>query len=356
MNDITKIISANAAFKGEFPLEIRNVLKKLCSAAGVSGDENTAADIALEFLKEHIPNAQKDKFNNVYGTSIKDEKLPMLLLDAHIDEIGMVVTFIDDKGFIRIGTCGGHDFRILPAQSVTIWGVEPVKGIVCSIPPHLSKDDKKTVKNDDIVIDTGYNKEKLLEKISLGDRITLDSVFSDLQNCRVASRALDDRAGVTAILYALYLLKGKEIEYNLSVLFSSQEEVGSRGAMIAAHRLRPDFAVAVDVSYGDFPGLPAYDCGKLGDGTMIGISPCLDREMFEDLKNIARKNKVKHQIEVMGRSTGTNADNITVSRGGVRGALLSIPIRNMHTPVEVAEITDIEATGRLIADFCRGGG
>ncbi|MCL2085997.1 MAG: M42 family peptidase [Oscillospiraceae bacterium] len=347
---------------------IYDVLEGLCGAVGVPGVAgcSDAACVALELLRKYIPDAQQDKFGNVYGiikggnklsAALSDEqetfpKLPTLLLDAHIDEVGMIVTFIDDKGFIKAGLCGGVDPRILSAQRVTVWGKKPINGVVCSLPPHLVKDEKKALKKEDIIIDVGLSKEQLAEFVSLGDRITVDGEFTRLKKARLTSRALDNRAGVAAILYALELMQGRELKYDLAVLFSSLEEVGGRGARIGAYRLKPDFAVVVDVSYGDCPELLVHESGRMGDGVMIGISPYLDREIFENFKILAKTHDVKHQIEVMSRSTGTNADEITVSRCGVRGGLLSIPLRNMHTPAELVDIEDIEATGRLLCEFC----
>jgi endoglucanase len=341
-------------------MNIKETLKILCGAPGVAGNEKAASEAALRLLREYIPNAEIDKFNSVTGSITHDEKLPLLLLDAHIDEIGMVVSFIDEKGFLKVGKAGGVDRRALPAAPVTVWGAKPVKGVICALPPHVEKDEGKALKDEDISIDCGFtgadflSAQKQAEKfISPGDSVTLDAEFTELQNSRVSARALDDRTGVCAILYALDLLRGKKLKYNLAVTFSSQEELGLRGAAIAAYNINPDLAIAVDVSYGDYPGAKENKTGKLGGGVMIGSAPVLDRAMFEHMKSLAESKNIPHQIEVMGGKTSTDADIISLTRGGVRCALLSIPLRNMHTPAETCALSDVENTALLIAEFAR---
>ncbi|MDR2560129.1 MAG: M20/M25/M40 family metallo-hydrolase [Oscillospiraceae bacterium] len=335
-------------------MNIKETLKLLCEPVGVAGNEFAASEAALKLLLQFMPNAEIDKFGTVVGILETDEKLPLLLLDAHIDEVGMIVNFIDEKGFVKVGRVGGIDRRALPAAQVTIHGKKPVKGVVCALPPHVQKDENKVLKEEEIAIDCGYSKNELEELISLGDSITIDARFTELQNGKINARALDDRAGVCAILYALNLLKNKKLKYNLAVTFSSQEEIGLRGAAISAYNINPDLAIAVDVSYGNYPGSTENETWKLGEGVMLGIAPTLDRNLFERMKNIAINKKIKHQIEVMNSKTSTNADIIGMSRKGVRCALLSIPLRNMHTPAETLQLSDIEATGQLIAEFMRG--
>lgn len=336
---------------------IKDLCRKLCSVPGVSGAEFPASETARSLLSEYMADAAVDRFGNVTGSLYTGEKFPTLLLDAHIDEIGMAVTYIEDNGFIKIGRVGGLDFRVLPAQTVTVWASlsdKPVKGVICTLPPHVAEDDKKAVKESDVAIDTGYSKEQL-EKLCLpGDRITVDSEFTELLNGRISSHSLDDRSGAVSILYALYLLKNngfRNLKYNIKVAFTAQEEIGGRGAVIAAYNADADYAVSVDVSYGFQPGTDERKTGKLGKGAMLGVSPVLDREMFLKMKQLAEKNEIPYQIEVMSSLTGTNADEIGISRGGVRCALLSIPERNMHMPVELLQISDIETVGKLISLF-----
>ena len=332
------------------------VLEQLCTAAGVSGAEFPASAAALGLLGKYADKAEIDAFGNVIGYIGNDPNKPLLLLDAHIDRIGLIVTYVNDDGFLKVGQCGGIDRRTLLAQTVTIYGKEPVKGIISTLPPHVAKDSGKAAKLDDIVIDTGLSGEKAKELIPQGSIVTVDGVFSRLGEGRVCSPANDDRAGVAALLYAAEILKGeKELPCRVAIQFAAQEEVGCRGAVISTFNINPDFAIAVDVTFAQSKGVEPSKAGKLGKGPMIGIAASLDREMFKSFVELAKEKEIPYQIEGMGSSTGTDADAITVSRGGVRTGLVSIPQRYMHTPCEVVEIADIENTGRLIAEFVKKG-
>ena len=333
-------------------MNIKETLFELSETAGASGNENKISEKALEMLKRFCPDAEIKNGNVIGNFGNKNENLPSLVLDAHIDQIGMIVTYITDDGFIKVGNLGGIDRRLLPAQPVVIHGKKDIKGVICSVPPHLS-DGEKVPSFNDIAIDTGFTKSELEEIISLGDTITFDVKCRSLLNERVTGGAFDDRSGMTAILYALELLEEQKTAYNITVIFSSQEELGERGAKIGAFEINSDIALAVDVSFAYSIGENETKCGKLGKGAMIGISPSLSRRISDDLINTAHKNNIPYQIEVMNGLTSTNADQYSVSRNGAEACTVSIPLRNMHTPVEVIDLKDIEFTGRLIAEFIK---
>ncbi len=342
----------NKEWKGKISLNITETLKRLCEADGVSGAENNACCAAAELLRKYAPNAKTDSFGNVTAfIGDKNNGKKTLLLEAHIDEIGFIVTYIDDKGFIKVGECGGTDRRLYAAQTVTIHGNAPVRGIIATLPPHVQTDSKSAMKAEDIVIDTGYAKEELEKLVSLGDRVTIDGKFSAMNGTRVTGKAIDDRGGVAAVLYALDLLKGKETQYNIAVLFASQEETGSRGAKIGAYNADADIALATDVSFAYTPGAKKEKCGVMGKGAMIGIAPVLSGEVTDELKKLAADKNIPVQFEVMGGDTGTDADEISIAKSGVKTGLISIPLKYMHTPVEVVDVDDICAVGRLMAEF-----
>lgn len=337
-------------------MEIKKLLKTLCEASGVSGDEFSASQKAAELLREYTDEVSVDSFNNVRAfIGSRENGKKTVLLDAHLDEIGLIVTFIDDKGFIKVSNCGGIDRRLLLAQTVTVHGKEKIKGVVSTLPPHVSKDSSKAPKLEDIAIDTGYSKQELEKIVSLGDRITIDSEFSELLGSKVTSKAIDDRSGVAAVIYAVELASKGECAFNIEVCLAVQEETGGTGAVINAYNSAPDFAIAVDVSYAKSPSVEDYESGKLGKGAMIGIAPVLDKELTKRLIELSEKEGLSFQREIMGAATGTDADEICVSRGGVRTALISIPQRYMHTPVEVIDLEDVKTTGALIAAFLREG-
>lgn len=337
-------------------MEIIEILKKLCDAEGVSGDEYAACRVARALLAQYTDTAGIDSFGSVTAfIGDRNEKKPTVMLEAHIDEIGFIVSFVDENGFVKVGSCGGTDRRLYAAQTVTIHGREKITGVISTLPPHVSSDNKKTMKTEEIAIDTGYDKKTLSEKISLGDRVTINSPFTPLLGTRASGKAIDNRAGVAAVIYAVSLLEGKKLPFNVEILFASQEEVGSRGAKIGAYNSSADFAIATDVSYAYTPDAKKEQCGEMGKGAMVGIAPSLDRAFTKELMKIAADKKIPYQTEVMGGRTGTDADDISGTKGGIKTALLSVPIKYMHTPVETVDTEDIKSVAEIMAEFIMGG-
>ena len=308
-------------------MKITALLRKLTAIPGVSGREAVVSQPLLELLKEYCPDAALVQ-GNIIGTFGKRESgKPHVLLDAHFDQVGLIVTYIDENGFLKVGNLGGLDLLAGDADVADIT---------------------------DILIDTGYSKEELEKIVSLGDMISFDAPFEELCGDRICSPALDDRCGIAAILYALSQLDAETLPCSVSVLFSAQEELGERGAKIAAYTIQPDIALAVDVSFGRANEEAPEKCGSLGGGAMIGISPSLSAEVSRDLKNVAETEQIPWQPEVMAGTTGTNADQFSVTRGGVKACTVSIPLRYMHTPAEVIALSDVTATGDLLAAYLRG--
>lgn len=335
--------------------ELKKMLFSLASADGTSGAE----DEIIELIKKYLPNgasAERDSFGNLVATVGGTGKT--FLLDAHADRIGLIVTAVEDGGFLRVAKCGGMDARVLAAQDVTVWGREPVYGVITSTPPHLANgsDAKKAVDFDSMLVDTGMSVERAKQLISPGDRITVRCPSAELLNDRVFGAALDDRAGCAVIIRAAELIAQNEVHPTVKLLFSAQEETGGDGAITGSYNIDADECIAVDVSFADAPGMPSKKCGKLGKGPMIGIAPVLDYRISTKLQQVAKQNELPYQAELMGDSTGTNADHIAVSRGGIRTGLVSVPQRNMHTGVEIVDVNDVENSARLIAYYILGGG
>lgn len=332
-------------------MNIRSTLKALTEKIGVSGDEFAASYAAAELLKQYAEDVQTDKFGNVTGfVKSANPNAKTLLLDAHIDQVGYIVTYIDDKGFLSVGACGSPDVKTLLAQSVTVHGKKDVPGVVSTLPPHV-RSDGGAPEIGDISIDVGMTKEQAQAVISPGDRVTVNSCFRELCDDVVSAPALDDRSGVCVILAALDMLKNQKPAYNLAVCFSAQEETGERGAKQAAFRIAPDEALIVDVSFGRTPDSVPKDTAELGSGVMIGFSPSLDKKLSNFLRALAIKCDIPFTCEVMPSSTGTNADAIGVTGAGVKCCTLSFPIRYMHTSVEAVNIRDIESVASLIYEY-----
>ncbi len=333
--------------------ELKELIFRLCTAPGTPGDENAAAKIAAQELSKYAE-VQIDKMGNVIAQMGKPDAKNHIMLDAHIDQIGLIVTNIDENGFIRVDRCGGVDRRVLPGSPVTIYGKEVLSGIVCCTPPHLSdgSEDKVAAINK-MAIDAGLSKEEADKLIQPGDRIILNSTPKSLIGSRITSAALDDRAGVASLIRCAQLLAGTELNCRLSILCSGREEVGGQGAVTGTYAVNPTQAIIVDVSFAEQPDVPPQKCSKLGGGPMIGIAPPLNRQMADKLIAIAKKKQIPYKLDVMGGSTGTNSDEIAMTRAGVQAELISIPLRYMHTPVEVIDLEDVENTAQLMAEYIK---
>lgn len=323
------------------------LLKELTSAAGVSGSEEHIVKLLKDKL-EPYGEVSVDAMNNVYCTFGEGYHF---LLDAHIDEIGLIVTEITDDGFIKVSKCGGVDNRMLLGCEVSVWGKQEIKGVISTLPPHLqtADDEKKVPDIKDISIDTGLTTDELNNLISLGDKVTFKRNFTELLNNRISTSCLDDRSGVAAIMMCLDRLK--KLPCRITVMFSSQEELGTRGAKIGPYSKNVDEAISVDVSFAYSPGCNRADCRELGKGAMIGFSPILDKSISNRLADIAEKQSIPFQREIMSGRTGTNADVISISESGIKTALISIPERYMHQPVEVIDIADINSVVDLICAY-----
>ncbi|MBR1531803.1 MAG: M20/M25/M40 family metallo-hydrolase [Eubacterium sp.] len=325
------------------------LLKRLTSAVGVSGAEEGIQQTLFDILGSY-GKVTTDSMNNVFCTFGEGYHI---MLDAHIDEIGLIVKDITDDGFIKIDKCGGVDNRMLLASEVSIWGKREVKGVISTLPPHLKKDDAdKSPKFEDVAIDVGMTKSEAEKIISPGDRVTFKRNFTPLLGTQISASCLDDRSGVAAIILALEMLK--DVPCKVTAMFSSQEEVGTRGAGVGTFGKNADEVIAIDVSFGYTPMCKKSDCGELGKGPMIGFSPVLDRIMSNDLVAVCEKFGIPYQKEIMGGGhTGTNADAISLTESGVRTALVSIPEKYMHSPIEVVDTADVENTAKLFAEYIR---
>ncbi len=275
-----------------------------------------------------------------------------ILLDAHIDRVGLLVRGIDSDGFLRVDKVGGIDPRVLVGAEVTVVGKRKLPGVICSTPPHLKNEESKdTVSVKDLAIDVGLTEAQARALVEIGDRVLLAENQAHLLGTRIVSSAFDDRAGVASLLLAAELVKDKLRHCRVRLVLSSQEESGGSGAKTSAFCASPEVAIAVDVGFGSDPYCDKNDTIALGGGPSIGISPTLDRGVTLELISLAKENDIPYQHDVMPGRTGTNADSIQISRGGVRTALLSIPLRSMHTAVEVIDTSDVENTAKLLAAY-----
>lgn len=329
---------------------ITDLILKLCNTPGTPGDEQAAFAVAQEALS-FCDKVEADPLCGVHAFMGKEDAPVQIMLDAHIDQIGMVVTEIDSEGFLHLTTVGGIDRRTMPDARVTVYGKEPITGIVCVLPPHISGGDSKIAPVQEQAVDIGLSKEEAEKVVSVGDRVILTNPVTRLLGSRVGGTALDDRAGCAAVIRAAELLKDKELDCGVHIVCSTQEEIGGTGAKLYAYRLAPTHAIEVDVSFAKQAGCDMPGLAQLGKGPMIGFSAILDRAMSKKLVELAKKNEIPYQLEAMGGHTGTNCDAIVTERQGVKCALISVPQRNMHTPSEICDVRDIENIAKLMAAY-----
>lgn len=333
-------------------MSIKDTLFELCNAVG-AGVLTEAADLAYEKLSQFCDCERKNGLT-VVGR-MKGEGDKTLMLEAHIDEVTMIVTAVDDEGFVTVSNCGGIDLRGLPSRAVTIHGEKKIPAVFCATPPHLSSGETEYDDISKIKLDTMLG-DKAKELIAVGDMVTFSACAESLLGNRVTAKSLDNRAGVTCLLELASRLSSKSLPMNVVFVFSDAEELGMRGAKTASFSINPDEAIAIDVSFASAPDVSPSESGKLGGGAMIGIAPVLDKSISDKLVKIAKENDIPYQCEVMGKTTGTNADVISINREGVKTGLVSIPLRNMHTECEVIDLDDISSVCDILEHYILSGG
>ena len=335
-------------------MNIQELIFNLCTARGVSGDENAAASVAEQYLAA-FAETSVDCNGNVIAVCGNPSAEKTILLDAHLDQIGLIVTDINENGFVKVAACGGIDVRTL--QNEVFETKDGARGTVCCLPPHLSDgSESKAEPMSKVWLDFGMSREEVLQHLVIGDTLTFSEKPEMLLNGRITSPALDNRSSVAAMIAAGELVKDAQ-DYKVVILLSVQEETYGTGAATGAFSQEPDEAIVVDVSFASQPDVSGQYAGiELGKGPMIGIAPILNRDMTDTLAKLAQSLDMPFQYEPLPGSTGTNADKIAVSKSGVKTALISIPERYMHTQSEVLDPADVENTARLIAAYILRGG
>lgn len=334
-------------------MDLEKCLFDLCRCHGVSGSEASLFETASKYIAPYA-DISTDSNGNMYAVlgNLNAEKT--ILLDAHLDRIGFIITDINDDGFVKVDKVGGIDARVL--QDSVLVSESGLKGVVCCLPPHLTDgDESKATPLSKIWVDFGLPSNMVKEKLSVGDTLTFASEPVKLIGDRISSPALDDRCGVASLVRAAELIDTEH--YRVVIMLSAQEETYGTGAKTGAFQTGADEAIAVDVSFASQPDISGqYSKIALGKGPMICISPVLDRFMSEKLVELSKNRDIPYQLEPISGVTGTNGDHIAVSKSGVKTAVVSIPQRYMHTPGEVISVADVENTAQLIAAYINCGG
>jgi len=336
----------------------KEFLKTLLETASPSGYEKNAALL----WKNEAEKFTDLVYGDIHGNSIAkiaNDKMPSparIMLAGHIDEIGLIVSYIDPEGFIYFQTIGGWDPQVLVGQRVQIWTKDGQIAVGCvgRKPIHqLSEEARKQVaKIEDLWIDVGS--KEYAELISVGDCAVVDYGFLPLTRDKFAARGIDDRIGAFVVLETLRLIKKEKLTEVVYAVATVQEEIGLRGAITSAFGINPQIGIAVDVTFAaDFPGADKKTGDiKLGKGPVIAIGPNITPAIHESLVKIAEENSIPYQIRAEARGTGTDANVIQLSRSGVATGLVSIPNRYTHSPCEMIDLKDVKNAIKLLARFC----
>jgi len=335
-------------------------LQDLLNSSSPSGFEESASTIWRRYLEKEGFVVKGDTYGNSSAV-IGEGGKPRILLAGHIDEIGFMVNYINDEGFIYLSPIGGIDPYIMPAQKVTIYNKDgPVQGVIGQKPIHLQDDDdEKDVKIHNMFVDIGaIDKEDALRFVSIGDPVTFDSEFTVMSNDKIVARGIDDRIGAWCVAECLRILKKYGcFKVEVTGLASVQEENGFYGATMGVRDAKPDLALVVDVAHStDVPDITKERWGdvKLGAGPVVMVGSVVHKVVSKQLLQIAEDNVIPVQVQTESQYSGTDADAIFMERGGgIPTGIVGIPNRYMHSPVEVIQLDDLKNAVKLMVAWCR---
>ncbi|RMH01453.1 MAG: M42 family peptidase [Chloroflexi bacterium] len=334
------------------------ILKKLTETPGPSGNEGGIAHVIAELWQPYVDSVTVDRVGSLIAVRNGQGKAPRqrLLLAAHMDEIGLMVRQIvshNGYGFLRVTNVGGVDIRQIYAQQVVVHGRQELPGVLGCLPPSMLPEEKQNKPYDyeDLVVDVGLPAEEVEKLVSVGDFVSFRQPLHQLLGKRVAGKSLDNRASVTAVTLCLHYLAQRTHTWDIIAVATAQEETRLLGAYTSAFSQRPDAAVAIDVTFGKGPGVNDANAFELGGGPTIDWGPNVHPGMYRALKEAADAIELPVHTATHSRYSGTDAFGLQIAREGIPTGLVGIPLRYMHTMVETADLTDIERTGRLLAEF-----
>lgn len=338
--------------------EAKNFLKTLLTTPSTTGFEEPVQQVVRDYAKHFADSIRTDVHGNVIA--VRNAEAPVrVMLAGHADQIGLIVSYIDEHGYIYVLSVGGWDIQNLIGTRVKIWTANgPVDGVIGKKPIHLMDDEEKkqVPKIKDIWVDIGAKDKAEAEKhVSIGDPITVELEYRELLNNFIAAPATDDKAGVWIVMEALRRIDASKLKVAVFAVSTVQEEVGLRGSRTSAFGIDPHIGIATDVTFAtDCPTVEKKQNGdvKLGAGPVITRGPNMTTKLVNALVTTADQHKIPVQMVAEGRITGTDAGSIQVNRSGVATALISTPNRYMHTPVEMISLNDLDHAADLIARYC----
>ncbi len=334
-------------------MELKKLIVDLSSLMSIGGFERFEREKLLNLVGEHFDDAYLDKVGNqIFVKKCGRDGAPKIMLDAHMDEIGMYVTEILEGGFLRVINIGGIDTGILQASDVIIYGKEErLFGVIASTPPHLaSGDGKELPKIDELLIDTCYTKEELESKIRIGTPVGFAPKYTEMLNNKIMGKSFDDKACAACALYAVINTPSDELAGDVYVMLSCCEEVTNMVAP-GAYAVNPHYAMSIDVNLGRVPGTKKEETVEIGKGPSITISAVTDRKLTNMLFDIAKEREIPHQVSVSPTHTGTNAASIQLAREGIPTVDVGLPLASMHTYNEIISLDDASALCDLVRAF-----
>lgn len=329
-------------------------LKTLLSTPGLSGHETPVREFIASTWKPLTDELAVGRLGSLHGLkrgSGRDPR-PSLLIAAHMDVIGLMVSGID-QGFLRVTEIGGLDARVLPGQRVTVHGRRDLPGVIVQPPAHLLPPDDREgpVAIKYLLVDVGLRPRQVRQLVRTGDLITFAQEPLELKADLLAGRSLDNRASVAALTHCLAELQGRSHSWDVWAVATTQEEETLGGARTSTFELQPMLAVALDVTWGKSPGAPDHKTFALGKGPTLGWGPNVHPGFHRAFKELADRLEIPCSVEVMPRHSGTDAFSMQVTGAGLPTMVVGIPLRYMHTPVEVVSLKDITRAGHLLAEF-----
>lgn len=331
-------------------MELAQHLAEYVRLSGVTGREEGLARHLLTAWASLVDEARIDRMGNYIGLK-RGTGGPRVLVAAHLDSIGLMVTRIEPGGFLRVLPVGGVDRRYLLAQEVEVLGRRPVPGVIGARPPHLTRPEERDQipSYEEMYIDTGLPEDEVRQLVAVGDPVVWRQPLVELRNGRYASRYLDNRASVAALYVALQELKGLSHSADFYAVGTVGEEFGGlSGAATAPAGVGAEVAIAVDVTFGEHHGAKE-DHFPLGGGPTVLVGPNAHPALSRLIREVARKTGISHQVEVEPANSGTDAWAMQVAGNGAISGVISIPLRYMHNPIEVVSLDDIRQAGRLLA-------
>ena len=336
-------------------MELKRLITELSGLMSVTGYE--------DYCSEEIKKLADGYFDEYFCDNLKNqilvkkcgrENAPKIIIDAHFDEIGMYVSEIKEKGFLKVTNVGGLDTRIMQAADVVIYGEKKLHAVVASMPPHLTSEKARNSLPDvsELLIDTGYSTEELERLVRIGTPIGFYPKYTELLGSQIAGKGFDDKACAACAIKALAETERENLVGDVYLLLSAHEETDRLGGVVCGtYTVRPDYAMVIDVNLGKTPDTKTYETVELGGGVALTLSAVTDRRLTKMTAELCASKEIKYQRIVSASSTGTDATSLSLVQGGVPVVDVGLPLKSMHTYNEVLDLADAEAMTRLIAEF-----